>query len=56
VHLFSRSWAALRRAIAEIPDEDFGRPLAALDIERDVTTGPPGLQALLDTPNGHITI
>ena len=26
MHLFSRSWAALRTAIAEIPDEDFGRP------------------------------
>ena len=30
--------------------------LAALDVELDVTTGPPGLQAVLDTPNGHITI
>ncbi|NUT39911.1 MAG: maleylpyruvate isomerase family protein, partial [Thermoactinospora sp.] len=24
--LFSRSWTALRAAVAETPDEDFGRP------------------------------
>jgi hypothetical protein len=26
VELFSRSWTALRTAVAEVPDEDFGRP------------------------------
>ena len=26
VDLFSRSWAALRTAVAELPDEDFARP------------------------------
>ncbi|MFG2004084.1 maleylpyruvate isomerase N-terminal domain-containing protein [Spirillospora sp. NPDC048911] len=25
-HLFSRSWTALRAAVAELPDEDFGQP------------------------------
>lgn len=30
--------------------------LEALDVELDVTTGPPGLQAVLDTPHGRITI
>jgi hypothetical protein len=30
--------------------------LAALDVELDVTTGSPGLEAVLDTPNGRITI
>ncbi|MFJ4776745.1 maleylpyruvate isomerase N-terminal domain-containing protein [Streptomyces sp. NPDC088762] len=26
MELFSRSWAALRKAVAELPDEDFARP------------------------------
>jgi hypothetical protein len=26
VDLFSRSWTALRTAVAELPDEDFARP------------------------------
>src|SRR5689334_2538087 len=26
VDLFAHSWAALRRAVAELPDEDFARP------------------------------
>ncbi|MGW4236066.1 maleylpyruvate isomerase N-terminal domain-containing protein [Streptomyces sp. NPDC004749] len=26
MHLFSRSWTALRTAVAELPDEDFARP------------------------------
>ncbi|TQM13415.1 VOC family protein [Pseudonocardia kunmingensis] len=30
--------------------------LAALDVQLDVTTGPPGLEAVLDTPHGRITL
>jgi hypothetical protein len=32
------------------------RALQALDVELDVITGPPGLEAVLDTPNGRLTI
>jgi hypothetical protein len=32
------------------------RALAALDVELEVTAGPPGLQAVLDTPRGRITL
>jgi hypothetical protein len=32
------------------------RALAALDVELDVTPGPPGLEAVLDTPNGRTTL
>ena len=30
--------------------------LAALDVQLDITAGPAGLQAVLDTPHGHITL
>lgn len=32
------------------------RALTALDVELDVTAGPPGLRAMLDTPHGRITL
>lgn len=32
------------------------RALSALDVRLDVTAGPPGLEAVLDTPHGRITL
>ncbi len=47
----------LRQFTGTHPDPDtVGRLLAALGVRLDVTEGPPGLHAVLDTPNGAVAL